>query len=45
LGRSKTAVVTAAEDPHVEVVPIEAARGRLTSAQETFRAAWLGAKD
>lgn len=41
-GLSKTASVTLAEDPHTEVVPVEA--GALTVAQRTFRDAWLGAK-
>jgi predicted metalloprotease with PDZ domain len=39
-GTPKTASVTLAPDPHVEVVPIEG--GRLTSAQKAFRQRWLG---
>jgi S1-C subfamily serine protease len=42
-GAPKTASVTLAEDPHVEVVPAEAG-GTLTPAQKTFRDRWLGAK-
>ena len=42
-GHAKTAPVTLAEDPHVEVVPVESA-GALTAAQQAFRASWLGAK-
>jgi len=37
-GRSKTATLTLREDPHLDVVPIEA----LTPAQRTFRDKWLG---
>jgi len=39
-GAPKTASVTLAEDPHVDVVPVETAA--LTPAQQTFRARWLG---
>src|SRR5205823_6165762 len=42
-GQSRTATVTLAESPHLEVVPIESAGGRLTPAQQAFRARWLGA--
>jgi predicted metalloprotease with PDZ domain len=42
-GVTKTASVTLAEDPHVEVVPAESA-GALSPAQRTFRDGWLGAK-
>jgi predicted metalloprotease with PDZ domain len=42
-GAPKTATITLAEDPHVEVVPVESA-GALTAAQQTFRSGWLGAK-
>ena len=38
----KTAKVTLAEDPHTEVVAVDA--GALTAAQKAFRNAWLGAK-
>jgi predicted metalloprotease with PDZ domain len=41
-GVAKTASVTLAEDPHTEVVPVEAAA--LTAAQKAFRDRWLGAK-
>ena len=41
-GTAKTASVTLAEDPHTEVVPVEA--GALTAAQKAFRDDWLGAK-
>jgi predicted metalloprotease with PDZ domain len=37
-GRSKTATVTLAEDPQLEVVPVTTP----TAAQEAFRARWLG---
>jgi predicted metalloprotease with PDZ domain len=43
-GRSKSATVTLAEDPHVEVVPAEAAGVNLTPQQRAFRDRWLGAK-
>jgi len=42
-GASKTATVKLTEDPHLEVVPAEAA-GTLTAAQKAFRNRWLGAK-
>jgi predicted metalloprotease with PDZ domain len=41
-GAPKTASVTLAEDPHMEVVPVDAAA--LTVSQKVFRDAWLGAK-
>jgi predicted metalloprotease with PDZ domain len=43
-GVSKTASVTLAEDPHVEVVPIETSGRSLSAAQRTFRANWLGSR-
>ena len=43
-GVPKTAAVTLAEDPHLDVVPIEYAGGALTSAQRVFRDRWLGPK-
>ncbi|HEV3141476.1 MAG TPA: PDZ domain-containing protein [Vicinamibacterales bacterium] len=43
-GRSTTAKVTLATNPHVEVATIESAGGALTDAQRTFRQNWLGAK-
>jgi predicted metalloprotease with PDZ domain len=42
--RSKAANVTLLEDPHVEVVPLEATGAALTPAQQAFRDAWLGSK-
>jgi predicted metalloprotease with PDZ domain len=41
-GGAKTARVTLAEDPHADVVPLDA--GALTAAQKAFRDRWLGAK-
>ena len=41
-GAAKTASVTLAEDPRLEVVPVEASA--LTAAQKTFRGRWLGEK-
>jgi S1-C subfamily serine protease len=40
-GATKTAHVTLAEDPHVDVVSIDAT---LTAAQKTFRDRWLNSK-
>ena len=40
-GASKTASVVLAENPHVDVVAIEAAGGSLTPAQRAFRDRWL----
>ena len=42
-GLAKTATVTLAEDPHIEVVPAESA-GALSPAQRAFRDRWLGPK-
>jgi predicted metalloprotease with PDZ domain len=42
-GTSKTATITLAEDPHVDVVPVESS-GTLSAAQQAFRARWLGAR-
>jgi hypothetical protein len=36
--------VTLAEDPSIEVVTLEAAGMRPTSAQQEFRAKWLGSR-
>ena len=44
-GRSKTARVTLAEDPHVEVVPLESTGGSLTPKQKQFRERWLESKE
>jgi len=41
-GSPKTVRVKLVEDPHTDVVPVEA--GALTPAQKTFRDRWLGAK-
>ena len=43
-GTAKTTSVTLAEDPHQDVVAVEASGGALTPQQQAFRAAWLGAK-
>jgi predicted metalloprotease with PDZ domain len=40
-GASKTATVTLAEDPRLEVVPVEHG-GTLTAAEKAFRDRWLG---
>jgi predicted metalloprotease with PDZ domain len=40
----KTVTVVLAEDPHLELVPVEASGGRLTPAQRTFRDRWLSAR-
>jgi len=41
-GATRIATVTLAEDPHLEVVPVESAGGTLTPAQRAFRDSWLG---
>ena len=41
-GVAKTASVTLAEDPHQEIVPIEAAGAAATPEQRSFRDRWLG---
>jgi predicted metalloprotease with PDZ domain len=43
-GVPKTVPVTLAEDPRLELLPVEQAGGTLTPAQRSFRAAWLGPK-
>jgi hypothetical protein len=43
-GVEKTTIVSLAEDPHLEVVPIERTGGNLTQAQRTFRDRWLAAR-
>jgi hypothetical protein len=40
-GASRTSKITLAEDPAMEIVPIEAAGGTLTEAQRAFRQGWL----
>jgi predicted metalloprotease with PDZ domain len=40
----KSATVVLAEDPHLELVAVEATGGVLTPAQRMFRERWLGAK-
>ena len=42
-GVPKTASITLAEDPHIDVVPVESG-GTLSAAQKAFRDRWLGAK-
>jgi predicted metalloprotease with PDZ domain len=44
-GATGATVITVAEDPALEAVPVEAAGGPLTPEQRTFRAAWLAAAD
>ena len=44
-GRPKTATVTLAEDPHVEVVPAESVGRALTAAQRAARSNWLVPKE
>jgi len=41
-GAAKTAGIALREDPHVEVMPVEATGGQLMPAQKSFRDAWLG---
>jgi hypothetical protein len=43
-GRTRQATIALAEDPHLEVAPIEAAGGALSPAQQSFRDAWLQPK-
>ena len=43
-GRPKTASVVLAEDPHVDVVPVESTGAAPTPAQRLFRDRWLGPK-
>ena len=43
-GAERTVTVTLAEDPSLEMVPVEGAGGTLTAAQKTFRDRWLNAK-
>jgi predicted metalloprotease with PDZ domain len=40
-GASRTATLTFAEDPHLEIVPLEQAGGALSVDQQVFRSAWL----
>jgi predicted metalloprotease with PDZ domain len=40
-GAMKTTMLTLAEDPRLEIVPIEAAGGSLTAPQRMFRERWL----
>ena len=40
-GKPVKATMRLREDPHIDVVPVEAAGGTLSGAQRTFRAAWL----
>jgi predicted metalloprotease with PDZ domain len=41
-GMPKTVTITLAEDPRLELVPIEASGGSLTPDQKAFRRSWLG---
>jgi predicted metalloprotease with PDZ domain len=41
-GTPKTVTITLAEDPRLELVPIEASGGSLTPDQKAFRRSWLG---
>ena len=41
-GGSRTGSIVVGEDPRVDVVPVEAAGGRVTAEQRAFRRAWLG---
>jgi predicted metalloprotease with PDZ domain len=43
-GAAKTASITLAEDPHVDVVPAESTATPPSDAQKAFRARWLGPK-
>ncbi len=43
-GVSRTANVTLVENPHLEIVAVEAAGGSLTQAQRTFRERWLNSQ-
>ena len=43
-GTARDVVVTLAEDPHHEIVPVESTGVTLTEAQKTFRDRWLGPK-
>jgi predicted metalloprotease with PDZ domain len=43
-GTTKTANITLAEDPHLEVVPVETAGANLTLPQRAFRDRWLGSR-
>jgi len=40
-GVSRAASITVAEDPRIEVVPVEQTGGRLSAAQRAFRRQWL----
>ena len=43
-GETVNTTITLAEDPRVEVVPMEKIGGILTEDQKQFRAAWLNSK-
>ncbi|HUF24380.1 MAG TPA: PDZ domain-containing protein [Vicinamibacterales bacterium] len=43
-GKETVRDVTVAPDPHIEVVPVEAAGGTPTAAQQAFRESWLGVR-
>jgi hypothetical protein len=43
-GVEKTTTVTVADDPHVEVRPLEATGGTVSAAQRKFRDQWLSGR-
>lgn len=43
-GKTVSLMLTLAEDPALEAVPVENAGGTLTAAQKAFRDSWLGSK-
>jgi len=43
-GTEKQTTVVLKEDPHVEVRPVEAVGGTVTSAQHAFRDRWLSGR-
>ena len=43
-GSARTAPVVLAEDPRLELLPVESTGGSLTADQRAFRRAWLGSK-
>ena len=43
-GATGTGVMTLGEDPTMEIVALESQGGRITPAQQAFRAAWLNSR-
>ena len=43
-GTEGAGTIVLAEDPSIEIVPVEANGGRITSDQQAFRNSWLGSK-